>query len=102
MLSPNTPYPFEKFSKQLIFLNNFITKPNIEIGDYTYYHGRVRPEKFENENVLFGLYSKLIIGKFCQIADGTKSILSDANHQIDRFSTYPFYLFGKMAEGCAE
>jgi virginiamycin A acetyltransferase len=99
MFSPNNPYPLEKATKDVVFLKNFITNPNIQVGDYTYYDGRDKPEKFEKENVIFCLSSKLTLGKFCQIAYGTKFIMSDANHQLTGFSTYPFSIFGKWADG---
>lgn len=102
MLSPDTKYPIAKATKDVIFLKNFIQNPNIQIGDYTYYDGRSQAENFETENVIFARTCKLIIGKFCQLAYGTKFILSDANHQMSGFSTYPFFIFGKMGEGCPE
>lgn len=102
MLSPETHYPIEKVTKAVVFLKNFITNPNIQVGDYTYYDGRHRPESFETDNVFFALSSRLVIGKFCQIAYGTKFLLSDANHQMSGFSTFPFFIFGKMGEGCPE
>lgn len=102
MLSPNVPYPIEKTTKGLIFLKNFITNPNIVVGDYTYYAGRDSEVRFETENVMFALSCKLTIGKFCQLAYGTKFILSDANHQMNGFSAFPFFIFGKMGEGCPE
>lgn len=102
MLSPDTKYPLAKATKEVIFLKNFIQNPNIQIGDYTYYDGRDRPEKFETENVIFARTCKLIIGKFCALAYGTKFILSDANHQLSGFSTFPFFIFGKMGDDCPE
>lgn len=102
MLSPDTPYPIEKTTKSVLFLKNFITNPNIQIGNYTYYDGRDHGENFETENVMFARNCKLIIGKFCQLAYGTKFVLSDANHQMSGFSTFPFFIFGTMAEGCPE
>lgn len=102
MLSPDTPYPLKTVTKAVIFLKNFITSPNIQVGDYTYYDGRDHGEKFETENVIFARSCRLTIGKFCQIAYGTKFLLSDANHQMSGFSTFPFFIFGNMAEGCPE
>ncbi len=97
MLSPDTLYPISQATKDVIFLKNFITNPNISIGDYTYYAG-TPPENFEKENVVFGVSSKLTIGKFCAIAAGTKFVLNDANHHMDGFSTYPFFIFAKYNE----
>lgn len=102
MLSSDIPYPIEKATKSVIFLKNFITNPNIRVGDYTYYDGRDYPERFEKDNVIFARTCRLFIGKFCQLAYGTKFILSDANHQMSGFSTYPFFIFGQLADGCPE
>ena len=55
-----------------------------------------------DHNVIFARTSKLIIGRFYQLACGTKFILSDANHQRSGFSTYPFFIFGGMGKGCPE
>jgi virginiamycin A acetyltransferase len=103
MLQPTTPYPAYTASKRnLVFLKNFITKPSITVGDYTYYAGK-DPENFENVNVQFGLLSKLTIGKFCSIAAGTKFITNDANHHMKGFSTFPFFIFGMhCGESCPE
>ncbi|MEL6572308.1 MAG: CatB-related O-acetyltransferase [Pseudomonadota bacterium] len=35
----------------------------------------------------------MIIGKFCQIADGVTFVTSSANHRFDGFSSYPFGIF---------
>jgi len=102
LLSPNTKHPVEKITKSVIFLKNFITNPNIQVGDYTYFDGRDAPETFEKNNVVFAEACKLTIGKFCQIAFGTKFLLSDANHQMSGFSTFPFFIFGNCNENCPE
>ncbi|MCH9703862.1 MAG: chloramphenicol acetyltransferase, partial [Chlamydiae bacterium] len=89
-------YPIEETNKWVIFLKNFITKPTIKVGDYTYYADQEHAEEFENRNVVFGEIANLTIGKFCQIAQGTTFVLSDSNHQMDGFSTYPFFVFGRF------
>ena len=38
---------------------------------------------------------RLINGKFCQLASGTKSIMGPANHRISSAPTYPFNVFGE-------
>ena len=94
---PNTIFPNEY--KTSCFIKNVITAPNIIIGDYTYYDDEIAPTEFEKNNVLFN-YSefgdKLIIGKFCQIASGTKFIVGPANHRLDSITTYPFNVFGGL------
>jgi virginiamycin A acetyltransferase len=42
--------------------------------------------------------TKLIIGKFCQIASGVEFIMNGANYQMDCVSTFPFYIFEKWNE----
>ena len=95
MIAPDSLYPLSPGTKEVIFLKNFITNPSIEVGDYTYYHDLHDPENFEKENVIIFQSCKLKIGKFCQIAQGTKFITSDANHPMSGFSTFPFYIFGR-------
>jgi virginiamycin A acetyltransferase len=93
MIDPKQLYPMADRTRDLIFLKNFITNPNIQVGDYTYSHNREHPEDFEKENVVFGLTSRLTIGKFCTFARECRIILEDANHPMDGFSTYPFFIF---------
>lgn len=81
------------------FIKNVITAPNIQIGDYTYYDDSVDPTKFERNNVLFNypeFGDRLIIGKFCSIAAGTKFIMGPANHRLSSVTTYPFHVFGGL------
>ena len=78
------------------FIKNVITRPNIEIGDYTYYDDTNGADKFE-EHVTHHyefLGDKLIIGKFCQIASGIKIIMNGANHRMNSITTYPFNIMG--------
>ena len=37
---------------------------------------------------------RLIIGRFCAIAEGASFIMNGANHAMSGFSTYPFNIFG--------
>lgn len=60
------------------FLKHVVTAPNISVGDYTYYADPDDPTGFEKNNVLFNcpvFGDRLIIGKFCAIASGTKFIM---------------------------
>lgn len=83
--------------KQTIYLKNVINNPNIKVGDYTMYNDFVNdPTQFEKNNVLYHYpinHDKLIIGKFCSIACGTKFLFNSANHNLNSLSTYPFPLF---------
>lgn len=88
---------------QVGYLKNFITSPNIEVGDYTYYDDPDGPEHFE-KNVLYHfdfIGDKLIIGKFCAIAKDVTFMMNGANHQSTGFSTYPFFIFGNGWEKSA-
>ena len=92
---PNAVYPNEAV-KQVCFLKNVITRPNIQVGEYTYYDDIDGPEQFQDHvthHYPF-LGDKLIIGKFCAIAAGTKFIMGPANHRISSVTTYPFHVFG--------
>ena len=94
------PNKNEKFPNKNVpsvcFIKNVITKPNIEVGDYTYYDDMTGADKFE-EHVMHHyefLKDKLIIGKFCQIASGIKIIMNGANHRMNSVTTYPFNIMG--------
>ena len=93
--NPNNKEPMKGFP-QVGYLKNFISNENIIVGDYTYYDDPQGVERFE-QNVLYHfpfIGDKLIIGKFCAIAKDVKFIMNGANHSMDGFSTYPFYIFG--------
>ena len=83
--------------KQTIYLNAVIKDPQIEVGDYTIYNDFVAdPLLFEKNNVLYHYpihRERLIIGKFCSIACGTKFLFNCANHTLKSLSTYTFPLF---------
>lgn len=83
--------------KQTVYLNAVIKDPQIEIGDYTIYNDfAADPLLFEKNNVLYHYpihQEKLIIGKFCSIARGTKFLFNCANHTLKSLSTYTFPLF---------
>ena len=93
--NPNKLYPNENI-KQVVYIKNVITRPNIVIGDYTYYDDVDCAEKFE-ERVTHHyefLCDKLIIGKFCAIARGIEFVMNGANHRMSSVSTYPFNIMG--------
>lgn len=99
---PANPHPMKGFD-QICYIKNTVSNPQIEIGDYTYYDDPDGSEEFE-KNVLYlfpFIGDKLIIGKFCALARGVKFIMNGANHKMDGFSTYPFYIFGNGWEQAA-
>ncbi|GGK55989.1 CatB-related O-acetyltransferase [Rufibacter glacialis] len=88
-------FPLEHYNR-LCFLKNIITKPNIMVGDYTYYDDFEDVHNFE-KNVKYHfdfVGDKLVIGKFCMIASGVSFIMNGANHLTDAISAYPFAIFG--------
>ena len=92
---PNMVYPNKYHTS--CFLKNVISAPNIQVGDYTYYDDPVDPTGFERNNVLYNwseFGDRLIIGRFCSIASGTRFIMGPANHRISSVSCYPFSVFG--------
>lgn len=92
---PGKIYPNENI-KQLVYIKNVITRPNIIVGDYTYYDDADGAENFEahvTHHYEF-LGDKLIIGKFCAIAKGVEFIMNGANHRMGSVSTYPFNIMG--------
>ena len=92
---PRQRYPNEAL-KQIVFIKNVITRPNILIGDYTYYDDVDGAERFE-EHVTHHyefLGDRLIIGKFCAIARGIEFVMNGANHRMGSVTTYPFNIMG--------
>lgn len=83
--------------KQIVYLNKVITNDNIQVGEYTIYNDFVNdPVDFEKNNVLYHYpinKDKLIIGKFCSIACGTKFLFNSGNHSLKSLSTYTFPIF---------
>ena len=82
-------------------LMKVITKPNIVVGEYSYYHDFDDPKNFESRNVLYQYpmnNDQLIIGKFCSIASGAKFLFNGGNHKNDSFVNYPFAIFGDLWE----
>jgi len=94
--SPETRHPIAGVTRTG-FLKPFITRPNIVVGDYTYYDDPGGPECFE-ANVLYHfdfVGDRLVIGKFCSIGAGTRFIMNGGNHHTTWLTTYPFPIFGQ-------
>jgi virginiamycin A acetyltransferase len=99
--SPDTlhpvPLPDGSAHPGTVFLRAAIDHPRWEVGDYTYasafaavedWAAHLAPWLFEFSP------ERLILGRFCQIADGVRFVTSSANHRYDGFSTFPFAVFG--------
>ncbi len=79
-----------------VFLNQVVDHPNIEIGDFTYYDDRRKPSDYAAAIAPYlhrDAPERLIIGKFCALAEGVQFVTESANHAMDGVSTYPFGVF---------
>jgi virginiamycin A acetyltransferase len=97
---PGKIYP-RTGDKTICYLKNVIKNPNISVGDFTVYHDFDDPTRFESRNVLYHYpinHDRLIIGKFCSIACGSKFILNGANHKLQSYNNYPFPVFAEEWE----
>jgi len=104
--SPDTAYPLTlpdgTVHAGTVFLSAVIDHPRISVGDYSYASTHTSPDDWAARLAPY-LYDasaeKLIIGKFCQIADGVMFITASANHRHDGFSSFPFMIFTGAFEG---
>lgn len=99
----NTVFPLANY-KKLCFLKNIIKKPNVIIGDYTYYDDFEDVSNFE-KNIKYHfdfIGDKLIIGKFCMIASDVTFIMNGGNHLTEATSAYPFAIFGGAWENAMD
>ena len=92
--NPNTKFPVPNIDTGC-YVKPLIKNPNVSVGDFTYFSDDINPENFEQQITHFYDFyeDKLIIGKFCQIAKGVIFMMNGANHKMNAFSTYPFYIF---------
>ena len=93
--NPNAVHPNENIPS-VCYIKNTITRPNIIVGEYTYYDDPEDSEDFERHVTHHYEFigDKLIIGKFCAIAKGVEFIMNGANHRMNSISTYPFNIMG--------
>ena len=90
MENPNIKYPLK--GRKLTYIKPTIkNKKKIIVGDYSYFDG----DNFEKQVThCYPWYKeKLIIGKFCAIAQGVEFMMNGCNHCMNGASTYPFYIF---------
>lgn len=100
--NPDAIYPNENI-KSLCYIKNVITRPNILVGEYTYYddiNGATNFQDHVTHHYEF-IGDKLIIGKFCAIAKGIEIIMNGANHRMNSATTYPFNIMGHGWEKAA-
>ncbi|MEU4643727.1 CatB-related O-acetyltransferase [Micromonospora sp. NPDC023814] len=81
--------------QRVVFLKPLVTSPKIVVGEYTYYDDPDGATGFEDRNVLYGYGpERLIIGRYCAIAAGTRFLMAGADHPTMGVSTFPFTIFG--------
>jgi virginiamycin A acetyltransferase len=93
--SPDERFPIPGIDRTA-FLKPFITRPNIIVGEYTYYDDPRGPAQFE-ANVLYHFEftgDRLIIGRYCSIATDVRFIMNGGSHPTTWLTTYPFPIFG--------
>jgi virginiamycin A acetyltransferase len=81
--------------ERVVFLKPLISSPKIVVGEYTYYDDPEGATEFANRNVLYAYGpERLVIGKYCAIAAGTRFLMAGAEHPTMGVSTFPFTMFG--------
>ncbi|MCE4225372.1 CatB-related O-acetyltransferase [Methylobacterium sp. C25] len=82
--------------ERVTFIANLDLPENVSVGDYTYYDDPAGPRAFLDA-ILYHfpfIGDRLVIGRFCAIAAGTRFLMNGGNHRMTGPSTYPFPIFG--------
>lgn len=91
------PLPDGSTHAGTVFLAAAVDHPRISVGAYTYASAHQPPADWAAHLAPY-LYDfspeRLMIGKFCQIADGVIFVTASANHRYDGISSFPFAVFG--------
>jgi virginiamycin A acetyltransferase len=91
---PATLHPMPD-QPRVVLLKPLVSSPLIEVGEFTYYDDPADATAFETRNVLYHYGpEKLVIGKFCALAEGVRFVMNGANHRMDGPSTFPFPIMG--------
>ncbi|MGW3202956.1 CatB-related O-acetyltransferase [Streptomyces sp. NPDC001135] len=92
--NPDALHPLPEHNR-VVLLRPLVTDARIEVGEYTYYDDPDGATEFERRNVLYGYGpERLVIGKYCAIAAGTRFLMAGAAHPTMGVSTFPFTMFG--------
>ncbi|QUJ75725.1 CatB-related O-acetyltransferase [Sulfitobacter albidus] len=79
-----------------VFLADVIDHPRVTVGRCSYASAHQPPGDWAAHLAPY-LYDfspeQLILGQFCQIADGVQFITASANHRFDGISSFPFAIF---------
>lgn len=80
---------------RVVLLRPLVKDPRIEVGEYTYFDDPDEATRFEERNVLYSYGpERLVIGKYCALATGTRFLMAGAAHPDIGVSTFPFTMFG--------
>ncbi|BCJ37185.1 acetyltransferase [Actinocatenispora thailandica] len=91
---PLTIHPLAAHPR-VVFLKPLVSSPKIIVGEYTYYDDPDDATRFEQRNVLYAYGpERLVIGRYCAIAAGTRFLMAGAEHPMLGASTFPFTMFG--------
>jgi virginiamycin A acetyltransferase len=67
--------------ERVVLLKPLVTDPRIQVGEFTYYDDPDGATDFERRNVLYAYGpERLVIGRFCAIATGTRFLMAGAEH----------------------
>lgn len=80
----------------MVMLNTVVANPQFQVGDYTYASDFDPPQDWglRLAPYLFPFsQERLVIGKFCQIAQAVRFITASANHDQSGLTCYPFPVF---------
>lgn len=99
MPDPTVLHPLPEHER-VVLLKPLITDPRIDVGEFTYYDDPDNACAFQQRNVLYAYGpERLVIGKYCAIATGTRFLMAGAEHPTLGVSTFPFTMFaGAWAE----
>lgn len=99
-LDPSALHPMRRpdgsVNRGLVHLARAIEHPSIVVGDFTYASTFDPPEDWAARLAPYthaGAPERLVIGRFCQIADRVRIVTASANHPMRGISTYPFAIF---------
>ena len=81
---------------RVVFLKPLLAgHEKIEAGDYSYYDDANDPTAFAEQNVLYAYGpERLVIGRYCALAEGVRFVMAGADHAMLGPSTFPFGIFG--------
>ncbi|MGF1659657.1 MAG: CatB-related O-acetyltransferase [Rubrimonas sp.] len=94
---PDAPHPIPAHPR-VAFLRPFAQgRANVAVGAWTYADDPAGHADWFDRCVLYHfdfIGDRLVIGRFCAIAEGARFAMGGGAHAMGGFSTYPFEIFG--------